>query len=167
MRRIVDALEEERMGGSRRRRRAIVGRPQKNSHVRRRSPAAPDIQHRPDEEPHHVVEKPIRLDLERDAARPILPSRVAHDASMLVSDRRRPANREAAERMVTENHLRNRIERWPVERMTKGKLPSAPKRRFRTVVRPDAVPVAAGNGAVSSVKVGPHSSGVGDPYVRG
>ena len=92
-----------------------------------RAALACDVEHRSDEEAHHVMEKAVGLDHERESPRPVDPPRVTHRAPMIVRLRRRALNREAAEAMLADDCVCGRVEKPSVERLPLDELARAPE----------------------------------------
>src|SRR5690242_7518256 len=98
------------MGGRRRRDRQVVGRAEQAGHVLLRAATEANVHHRSDEKPHHMMQKPVRLDLEHQSSWLLAPHGVKHVTSMVVAGRSRASNGERSEAVLAANGVRRRSE---------------------------------------------------------
>ena len=94
------------MRGSRRGRFTVVRGGKQRCHRSRWTLARCYIDHRTHKESDHVMEKPVRLDLEDPAAVALDPRCVPDDAAVVIVDRRRVGNGERPEFMFSQQHSR-------------------------------------------------------------
>jgi len=113
-----------------------------------------NIYHRPDEEPHHVVQESVRLDGEAQPGAFAPPLGHTHRAVMGICCWRRPAYSESEELMLTRQQDRDVIEgRAVVQSPRNAPLIPAPEWRGGLVVRPQMVSVAPRCGAEARVEL--------------
>src|SRR5581483_6985706 len=99
--RIRHAIEEEAMRGGRWRYVTIVGRGQQLGDVGQWPARTGDVEHRSDEESHHVMQKSVGFDLEHEPARAIAPSCLGDTTAMIIMCGCRATHGEAKKAVVT------------------------------------------------------------------
>src|SRR5258708_32456245 len=145
---------------------AIVRRVEQGIHVTRRSPTGTDLEHRSDEETHHVMKKAIRSHHEHQSARPVAPSRLGHGAPLMIGLGPGSVGCKGAEAMIARDTTRRGVERRAVERLREPKLVSPAKGTMGLVIGSYEIAIAPRSGAIACVELGTHLEGLRHPHVR-
>lgn len=88
----------------------IVGSGKESCHVTQRPAPTAHIEHGTDEKAHHVMQEPIRLDLEHEAAGPLAPPGRTHLAAVRVAFWSRALNGKAPKTAISDDRGRRRIQ---------------------------------------------------------
>jgi hypothetical protein len=123
------------------------------------------IEHRPDQEPDHVVKKPVGLDVENEPTLSLTPGSMVNGAAVIVSIGCRAFDSECPEAMLAFDDSSRGLEARKIERFLRDQLVGPAKRGRCEIVCAYIVAVAAGYGAIARVELVTHFEGCRNPYI--
>jgi hypothetical protein len=113
------------------------------------------------------MEKPVRLDDERESTRAIDPSRLGDGATMGIGGRCSAADGETDETVLAEQERRGAIKRRAFIVVSVRPFGSPPKGRASLFICTDLIGITPGRGAETSMELGTHLMRRRDPHVVG